>query len=138
MKETDQSGNFKIKQFHQNYGFDLGKALNTHPIKELANEQDKIALLHSLQKGNRQAVTFYVDGKDQKKFIEANPQFKSITVYDSHMQRAITHSQKEKTSSEQSVKQDPKTKSQKTSKDDAGDNPKASEKKYRRKSQSIS
>lgn len=33
-KQTE-NGNFKIKQFHQKYGFELDKALEKHPIKEL-------------------------------------------------------------------------------------------------------
>src|SRR5699024_7008069 len=48
MKNSEQNGNFKIKQFHQNYGFDLEKVLSKLSIKELSNEQDKAALLNSL------------------------------------------------------------------------------------------
>jgi hypothetical protein len=50
-KQTENNGNYKIKQFHQNYGFDLDKELSKHPIKELNNEQDKSRLIESLQKG---------------------------------------------------------------------------------------
>jgi hypothetical protein len=43
-KQTDSAGNFKLKQFHSNYGFDLKKEVAKHPIKELQNTQDKSRL----------------------------------------------------------------------------------------------
>lgn len=86
-KQSDTNGNYKIKQFHQNYGFNLEEALSKHPIKELGNEQDKKALMDSLQKGNRQSVTFVIGDKEEKRYIEASPQFKSINQYDANMQR---------------------------------------------------
>lgn len=107
-KETDNNGNFKMKQFHQNYGYNLEQALVKLPIKELSTDTDKAALMQSLEKGNRQAVIFVQEGKEQRQFIEANPQFKSITVYDGNMQRVNNQVQKEKESSGQSTKQDAK------------------------------
>ncbi|WP_181956158.1 hypothetical protein [Dyadobacter frigoris] len=94
-KEADPSGNYKVKQFSEKYGFELEKALSKHPIKELGNDTDKSRLIESLQKGNRQAVTFTQDGAEQKRFIEANPQFKSVAVYDERQQR-IRSTQTEK------------------------------------------
>ena len=84
-----------MKQFSEKYGFELEKALAKHPIKELGNDTDKTRLFESLQKGNRQAVTFVQDGAEQKRFIEANPQFKSVAVYDERQQR-IRSTQTEK------------------------------------------
>ena len=71
-KETEPNGNFKVKQYHQNYGFDLEKSLAAHPIKELTNEQSKERLMESLQRGNRQAVTFVVQGAEQKEKEDDN------------------------------------------------------------------
>jgi len=107
-KETDNIGNFKMKQFHQNYGYNLEQALSKLPIKELSTDADKAALMLSLQKGNRQAATFVQDGKEQKQYIEANPQFKSVTVYDGNMQRVNNQAQKEKESQGQGTKQNAK------------------------------
>jgi hypothetical protein len=86
-KQTDGAGNFKLKQYHQNYGFDLDKELARLPIKELQNNQDRGRIMDSLQKGNRQIVTFLENGSEQRRYIEANPQFKSVTIYDSNMHR---------------------------------------------------
>lgn len=86
-KQTDSAGNFKLKQFHSNYGFDLEKELARHPIKELQNTQDKSRLLDSLQKGSRQSVTFMENGNERRRYIEANPQFKSVNIYDSSLHK---------------------------------------------------
>jgi hypothetical protein len=49
------------------------------------------------------------EGKEQRHFIEANPQYKNITVYDGNMQRVVnSQAQKEKESQGQSTKQDAK------------------------------
>ncbi len=86
-KNTDTNGNFKMKYFHENYGFDLVAALEKHPIKELGNDQERSNLIQSLEKGNRQSATFVIDSKEQKRFIEAAPQWKSINVYDGNNKR---------------------------------------------------
>lgn len=108
-KETDANGNYKVKQFSEKYGFELEKTLAKHPIKELGNEEDRSRLIESLQKGNRQAVTFVQDGTEQKRFIEANPQFKSVAVYDERQQRIRQSPQQKQGQGEsQSQKQDGK------------------------------
>jgi hypothetical protein len=86
-RQTDVNGNFKMNYYHQNYGYDLEQTQARDPIKELSNEPERSRLLDSLKRGNRQAVTFLQDGGEMKHFIEANPRFKSITIYDSNMQR---------------------------------------------------
>ncbi|MCW3106878.1 MAG: hypothetical protein JWQ09_1384 [Segetibacter sp.] len=123
-KETDGSGNYKMKHYHQNYGYELEKVLANHPIKELSNEQDKSRLIDSLNKGNRQSVTFIENGNEQKHFIEANPKFKSINVYDGSLQRIVNKQAKgerETHGEKNSAKQEVKKESQKQS--DADDNP---------------
>jgi hypothetical protein len=42
-------------------------------------------LMQSLQKGNVQSVTIEKDGSSHKMFIEADPQFKKVNLYDSNM-----------------------------------------------------
>ena len=57
--------------------------------------------MQSLQKGNIQSVTFGVNDDTKKMFVEANPQYKTVTVYDSQMKRM----QKEDLSQYHSVQQ---------------------------------
>jgi hypothetical protein len=137
-KETDKNGNYPMKQFHQNYGFNLESELAKHPIKELTSDVAKSRLLESLEKGNRQAVTFTKDGTEQRMFIEANPKFKTINIYDNAMQRVQSHSQKEKTAPQQAVKQESKKETQKQALDEGEGLGEQKQKRSRKKGQSIS
>lgn len=140
-KETDASGNYKMKHYHQNYGYDLEKVLASHPIKELSNEQDKTRLIDSLNKGNRQSVTFIESGNEQKHFIEANPKFKSINVYDGNMQRVVSKQSKgerEHQGETKSEKQEAKRESQNQNEgDDSPEIPKTSKNKKKKQGQTI-
>ena len=137
-KDTDTNGNFKMKQFHENYGYNMEQALEKLPIKELATDTDKAALIQSLEKGNRQSVTFVQEGKEQRHFIEANPQYKNITVYDGNMQRVINRqAQKEKESNGQSVKQASK-KEVKPGDDESDAAPKNGQKSKKKRGVSVS
>ncbi len=140
-KQTDNNGNYKMKQFHQNYGYDLDSVLAKHPIKELTSEQDKTRLIESLQKGNCQSVTFIHAGSEQKQFIEANPQFKTINIYDSNMQR-ISHKQgqdeKQGQGEQKSVKQNAKNETNKQGDADDGEAvPKTSNRRKKKQNHSI-
>ena len=86
-QKRDQNNNHELKQFHEAYGFDLAKALQKYPIKEMQEGDKKEALLKSLEKGNLQAVTFTGEGRVDRMFVEAAPQYKSINVYDNQLKR---------------------------------------------------
>lgn len=86
-KQAEDNGNFKLKHYHENYGYDLEAALSKHPIKELGNDEYKSNLIDSLKKGNLQSATFQKDGAEVKQFIEASPQYKTVHIYDGAMQR---------------------------------------------------
>jgi hypothetical protein len=86
---TDDNGKFKMKYFNENYGYDLNDAISKHPLKELENPEEKASLIESLKKGNRQSVTFVFDGVEKKQYLAANPQYKSVTVYDSNFKRVF-------------------------------------------------
>ncbi|MDQ1165721.1 hypothetical protein [Flavobacterium sp. SORGH_AS_0622] len=108
-KESDSQGNFKLNQYHQNYGYDLEASLAKHSIKELNTPKYKEDLLNSLKKGNLQSATFVVGGTESKMYVEANPQFKTVNVYDGNMER-INHreskDQKQGESEGKSMKKD--------------------------------
>jgi len=139
-KNTDNQGNYKHKQFSENYGYDVVEALEKLPIRELANDQDKDRLVESLKKGNRQSVTFEQDGNEKMQFIEANPQFKTITIYDSNMQRINTR-QKQEEDQGQGQQNSTKKAAKNKNENDADDGEEVSEKsnkKRNRKNQSMS
>lgn len=76
---------FEVKQFHENYGYDLKAAIGKFAVTELKDPDTEKVLMASLQKGNIQAVTIEVNGESHRMFLEANPQFKNVTLYDGHM-----------------------------------------------------
>jgi hypothetical protein len=81
----DKNNNFEVKQFHENYGFDLKTAVEKFAVAELKDPEKEKALMQSLQKGNVQSITIEKDGSSHKMFIEADPQFKKVNLYDSNM-----------------------------------------------------
>ncbi|WP_201309348.1 hypothetical protein [Flavobacterium sp. MK4S-17] len=111
--------------------------VSKHPIKELDNPSHKEDLLNSLKKGNRQSATFIKDGQEVKQYIEASPQFKTLTIYDADQRRLDTRQAKEQQQSqsgETSKKQDTKAKQSNSDEDGPGEQ---QEKKQRRKKQSL-
>lgn len=60
----------------------------------MENAESSENLMASLKKGNRQSVTFLQDGKEIKQFVEANPKFFNIGIYDSNMQRVFLRPEK--------------------------------------------
>lgn len=85
--DKDAQGNYRVKEFHASFGYDLEKALRTLPIKELQERATYYQLLDDLKQGSRQAVSFLQDGREQQYYIEANPQFKSVNIYDEHSRK---------------------------------------------------
>jgi hypothetical protein len=133
---SDEKGNFKLKQFSEQYGYDLEKTLANYPIKELNDTEQKTQLLNSLQKGNAQQVTMQKDGAEAKYYIEAVPQFKNINVYDQKMHMVKRQSmQKVNDGNEKTVSQNlkpAKKQAQKAASDD--DQPKQKQAKRRKMS----
>ncbi len=82
-----EGGNKKIKSFNENYGFRPEQVLAGKGIKEMDGGQTQDNLLRSLKKGNAQQITLDRDGKESKYFISANPQFKTVDLYDHQMKK---------------------------------------------------
>jgi hypothetical protein len=103
-KDADSKGNFALKHYHENYGYDLAAVLSKHPIKELDNNSHKDDLMNSLKKGNLHSATFIKDGQEVKQYLEATPQFKTLTVYDADMKRLDTGRPRSRGSRRESAK----------------------------------
>jgi hypothetical protein len=86
-EKKDNRNNYEVRQFHENYGYDVKAAVSKLTIVELTDAEKEKALIHSLQKGNIQSVSIEREGNVSKMFIEANPQYKTITLYDANMKR---------------------------------------------------
>jgi hypothetical protein len=129
--EKDKNDNFKVKQYHQGYGYDLDAVIKKYPIKELSNDEEKVKLMKSLEKGNIQPVTFLKEGKEEKMHIAANPQFKTLDLYDAKMQKQFQgiekkepkepeKSQEKKETQKQEVDEESEPKKEKKSKKGKG------------------
>jgi hypothetical protein len=137
-KETNEFGDFKMKQFHDNYGYNLQDALAKYPIKEMDNELTRKSLMQSLEKGNRAEVTFVVNGEGTKAFVDASPQFKSVNFYDADMKRASAQKLSEGKGMDQSEKKISATKEQKNRMSEAEPAESLRRSKSKRKGQKIS
>ena len=84
---TTPNGNYKLIYYHENYGFNLKSTISRYPILEMEIEEFKHSIIASLKKGNMQMVTFDFSGKEEIRFIEANPKFKSIIMYNDKMEK---------------------------------------------------
>jgi hypothetical protein len=80
-KRTRDNTNYRVRQFGENYGYNLEKVLSTYPIRELLDEKLKMNLLYSLRKGNVHPVTFVKANKTERVFIEACPATKGLKIY---------------------------------------------------------
>lgn len=124
----DKHNNFEVKQFHENYGYDLKAAVAKFSVPELDGGEKEKSLLNSLQKGNVQAATIVANGEGQKVFLEANPQYKTVTIYDSNMHRLsqeqrqdLTKGQSQDQGKEQSQQKEQKLDVKKSQRQGAGD-----------------
>ena len=138
-KDADSNGNFRLNQYHQNYGYDLEAAVSKHPIKELETPKYKEDLLDSLKKGNLQSATFLKDGNEVKQYLEANPQFKTVNIYDSNQSRIDSRQANENKvdkGEEKSVKQENRQKQSATD-DDGPEVPQEGKKKKKRQNNSL-
>lgn len=126
-KNVDANGNFKIikKGVDQ---FNLADVLKEHPIKELLTPKYNGELMDSLERGNRQSVTFTSGEQEEKRHIEANAKFNTINIYDANMNKISLNTKvsagKEETVSEGKDQSEKSRQSEKTNAaadNDAGD-----------------
>lgn len=95
-RQKDNHGNHKYKLIHHAYGFDLEKELRKHPIQELNDATSKERLMKSLERGNLHQVTFAKADREDKMFVEANPQFKTLNLYNDKMKKVFIENSNQK------------------------------------------
>jgi hypothetical protein len=82
LNDKDSDGNFRMKEFPIRYEFDIEKELKKLPIKE-----HDIELSDKLKAGNQVEVMGQVDGRAFTFHIAANPQLKSIDIFDEGLKK---------------------------------------------------
>jgi len=91
-ENKDKRNNFEVKQYHAAYGYDLKAAVAKFADAELTEPEREKKLMDSLQKGNVHSITIEKDGNSRSMFLEADPQFKKVTLYDANMKMVAKES----------------------------------------------
>ena len=86
-EKKDKHNNHEVKQFHEGYGYNLKEAVGRLAIPDLDGGDREKSLLYSLQKGNLQSVSIEKEGSVTMAFVEANPQYKTVNLYDHELKR---------------------------------------------------
>ena len=94
--------------------------------------------MDSIKKGNRQSVTFLKDGNEIKQYVEANPQFKTINIYDANMTRIDNRQSMDEKQTEGETKSAKQETKKKQNESEDADSPEVPQEKKRRKKQSNS
>ena len=84
----------KLRQFTNNYGFDLKEAIGRMEFKGMKYDDQLKGLMKSLQKGNLADVTMIKDGREIPVSIEANPQLRTLNMYDAKGEKLFYPMQK--------------------------------------------
>ena len=108
-QEKDKNDNYKVKQYHAGYGYDLEMVMAKYPIKEQLNAEEKTKLMKSLEKGNLTQVTFAREGGEDKMYVAANPQYKNLDLYNAKMEKQFQGIEKKEKSGEDKSKEKKET-----------------------------
>ncbi|RKR05187.1 hypothetical protein C8C83_4519 [Flavobacterium sp. 90] len=92
LNDKDSNDCYRLKEFHSAYGYSIEKEIKKLPLKELRNRTETVKLMDALKQGSRQCVTFLKNRTENKFYIDANPQFKSINIYDENFKKLTLNS----------------------------------------------
>lgn len=86
LNDKDPSGNFKIKAFPEAYGYDLVKTVEQLPLKDSSSEA-KDKLLDAIKSGGKPEILLLHGNGEMKISVEANPQHKTLNVFDEQQKK---------------------------------------------------
>lgn len=84
--DRELNDNYRMDEFPEAYGYNVGSALRAVPLKNDDYETFE-SIADSLKKGRREEVLLLIQGREMKVFLEANPRFKSLNFYNDRMQK---------------------------------------------------
>jgi len=90
LNDKDQNDNYRIKEFHSSYAYNLEKVIGSLALKIKGFKLNEI-VVELLKEGNRVPIIIIKDGNERQYSIEANPQFKSVTMYDEGLKKINLH-----------------------------------------------
>jgi hypothetical protein len=81
LNDKDNSGIYRMKEFQATYGYDLRLVISKLPIENDLSNAGVEKIVASLASGNRETISVKSQSGNQQFMIEANPQFKSLNVF---------------------------------------------------------
>jgi len=84
--DQDASGSYHLKEFRNEYAYDLEKTLKAIPLK-ISSQYEMEKLKHALRQGDSVSAVLVKNGRENQIYIEANPQFRSLNIYDQHFRK---------------------------------------------------
>lgn len=85
--KADKNGNYKYHKFHDNYGFDVEAKLTERGYTQMNVTGDENYFVNAIKKGDMVLATRQENGQEIKEYVEANPRFKDLKVYDLNFKR---------------------------------------------------
>ena len=82
---TDAYGNHPLRVFRPEYGYDLVKTLAKFPFKDIESPDKLQNVLNTLRAGNYYHTDLMIGKKAVPVSIAANPQMKTLDIYDKNM-----------------------------------------------------
>ncbi|MEN5057121.1 hypothetical protein [Sphingobacterium kitahiroshimense] len=82
---TDAYGNHPLRTFRPEYGYDIREALSKYPLKGLSTAEKIEEGVKALSNGNYFQDNLQIGKKNLPVSIAANPQMKTINIYDKDM-----------------------------------------------------
>jgi hypothetical protein len=80
LNDKDVDRNYRVKEFPQEYGFDLKNAVEELPLINIDRLQIS-DLLSSLSNGRREMIALSINDEVRKFYIEANPHIRGLSIY---------------------------------------------------------
>lgn len=85
--DKDATGNYRIKDFSLSYGYSLESALQKLPLMDNNQLSLREDILKALKNGDLVEVKLKHEGKGKQFFLEADPNQKSLGVYNAEMKK---------------------------------------------------
>src|SRR3546814_8892294 len=85
MDVTEAYGYHPVHRFYPEYGYMLEESLSKYPFISLEDAEKKEGVLKDLKKGKLAEMRLDVNGELVPVFVAANPEMKTIAIYDKQM-----------------------------------------------------
>lgn len=82
---TDAFGQHPLRTLYPEYGYNLENSLDKYPLKDLKDPAKRAEAVKTMTYGNLAEAVLTIGKKSEPVWIAANPQMKTIDIYDKNM-----------------------------------------------------